>query len=218
MRNCAVLLAFVVLSLESLAQQSSVEAELARKLEGTVYTVPRRSSADGILQACGLEFSEIKRDFSTRRGAPVTIVGSFYLRLTKLPSLVYNMKIGLFDGLGNTTTPVAPANAFISAPQGKAPKKAIRADSDTPGYTLYVGPFDDDVLAAYVGIVEKKKLVLGFNRASGQQDVTATIDLTVVDANFVNDKVVRTRSDDAVLDFVSCVGDLLKQTNKALGK
>ena len=218
MRNCAVLIAFLVMTLESLAQPSTVEAELARQLEGTVYTTPRRSSADGILQACGLEFSEIKRDFSTRRGAPVTIVGSFYLRLTQLPSLVYNIKVGLFDGLGNTTAPVAPANAFISAPQGNAPKKAIRMDSDTPGYALFVGPLDDDVKAAYAGIVEKKKLVVGFNRVSGQQDVTTVVDLTVVDANFVKDKVVRTRSDDAVLDFASCVGDLLKQTKIAPGR
>lgn len=90
----------------------------------TVYTIPRRSSADGVLEACGLEFSEVKRDFSTKRGAPVTMVGSFYLRLNKQAGLVYNIKLGLFDGLGNTTRPVAPANAFISAPQGKAPKKA----------------------------------------------------------------------------------------------
>ena len=122
----------------------------------------------------------------------------------------YNLKLGLFDGLGNTTRPVAPANAFISAPLGKAPKKAIRVDSDISGYALFVGAFDDEVLAAYAGILEKKKLVVGFNRTAGQQDVSATIDLTVTAANFVNGETVRMRSNDAVNDFSSCVEDLFK--------
>jgi hypothetical protein len=192
------------------AQPSAIEATISKQLEGTVYTIARRSSADGVLEACGLEFSEIKRDFSTKRGAPVTMVGSFYLRLTQKAGLVYNMKLGIFDGLSNTTRPIAPANAFISAPRGKAPKKAIRRDSDTTGYALFVGAVDDDVLAAYSEILETKKLVVGFNRAVGQQDVSATIDLTVVDADIVNNEMIRTRSDDAVNDFSSCVGDLVK--------
>jgi len=191
-------------------QPSGIEAAVAQQIEGTVSVIPRRSSTDGVLEACGLEFSEIKRDFSTKRGAPVTMVGSFYLRLNKQAGLAYNLKLGLFDGLGNTTRPVAPSNAFISAPSGRAPKKAIRRDSDTAGYALYVGALDDDVVAAYAGILEKKKLVVGFNRAIGQQDVSASIDLTVTDANIVGGEMVRTRSDDSVRDFSSCVGDLLK--------
>jgi hypothetical protein len=209
-----ILLGFMALflSIKATAQNTSAEDKVAQQLEGTIRTTSHRSSADGVLEACGLEFSEVKRDFSTKRGAPVTMVGSFYLRQFQGSKLVYNLKLGLFDGLGNTLQPVAPANAFISPPHGKAPKKPIRADSDTPGFALYVGAFDDDVLAAFKAVIEKKKLVVGFNRISGQQDVAATIDLTVVETNIVNEKIIRTRSNQPVLDFSSCVNDLLKAT------
>lgn len=218
MRKVLVAVAVGTVTLPLFAQTLALDGEITRQLEGTVYTIPKRSSADGVLEACGLEFSELSRDFSTKRGAPVTMIGSFYLRLTKRSGLVYAMKLGLFDGLGNTTNPVAPANAFISAPNGNAPKKAIRMESDTPGYALFLGALDDDVLAAYAAIIDKKKLVVGFNRASGQQDVTATIDFTVVDANIVNNKVVREKSEDMVRDFSLCVGDLLKLAGTATSK
>lgn len=210
MQKLAMLILIGTTTLNGFAQPSEIEAKVAQQIEGTVYTRPQRSSADGVLEACGLEFSEIKRDFSTKRGSPVTMVGSFYMRLTKKAGLVYTMKLGLFDGLNNNTKPIAPANAFISAPKGKAPVKAIRRDSDIPGYALFLGAIDDDVLAAYAAILEKKKLVVGFNRENGQQDVSATIDLSVVDANMVNGKMVRTRSDEPVSDFSACVADLLK--------
>lgn len=210
LRNLTIALLVVTSAVTASAQPSKVEAEIALNLEGTIYTIPRRSSADGVLEACGFEFSEVKRDFSTKRGAPVTMVGSFYLRLAQQAGLVYTIKLGLFDGLGNTTHPVAPANAFISAPHGKAPKKAMRRDSDTLGYALFLGTFDDDVVAAYKSIFEKKQLLIGFNRVAGQQDVTAIIDLTVVDANIVNGKMVRTRSHNGVDDFSACVGELLQ--------
>lgn len=214
MKKIAIWLAASSLTMSVLAQTSNLEATVAQKLEGTVHVTSQRASADGKLEGCGIEFVEIKRDYSTKRGAPVTMSGSIYFRLNEKVGLVYTLKLGLFDGLSNTTKPVAPANAFISAPQGKAPKQAIRRDSDVPGWALYVGGVDDEVMEAYKAIIEQQKLVVGFNRKAGQQDVTATIDLTVIDSNMVNDKVVREKSDKVVSDFADCMNTLVKSVKR----
>lgn len=195
------------------AQAADPMAELAQKLEGTIFVIPHRESADGVLTACGLEFAAMKRDFSTKQGAPVKIVGSFYLRLNKNAGFVYLLKLGVYDGF-STKNGFAPNNAFIHAPNRKSPKKAIRMQAENPGFALFLGALDDDVIAAYAGIVEKSQLVVGFNRKAGQQDVTVSLDLTVVDTQIKGDEVVRTKSNQPVADFMSCSGDLFKDAEQ----
>lgn len=181
---------------------------LAQKLEGTLYVKPHRETAEGVLTGCGLEFSALKRDFSTKKGAPTKIVGSFYLRPNKNIGLGYALKLGVFDGLSFDNA-IAPNNAFISAPNGKIPPKAIRVLAETPGFALFVGGFDDAVMDAYAAILDKSRLAVGFNRKSGQQDVTFLIDLAVIDIKMENDSAVRQRSDEPVTQFVACTKDLI---------
>lgn len=184
--------------------------QLAQKLEGTVFVAPHRETADGVLTACGLEFSAMKRDFSTLGGAPTKISGSFYFR--PHPSgggLAYALKLGVFDGFSYENG-FAPNNAFISAPNGKIPQKAVKAPSENPSYALFVGPLDDAVADAYRAILQRNELAVGFNRKPGQQDVTFIIDLTVVNSKMNGDAVVRERSREPVAVFAACTGDLLK--------
>ncbi len=202
---------FAVVSLSAGAQSISDIAQLAKRLEGTLYVVPHRESADGVLESCGLEFSALKSDDHTRKGAPVRVVGSFYLRtLPTAAGLAYMLKLGVFDGLGKTVA-VAPANAFVRGTNSNAPKKGIRQKSETEGYAIFVGVVDDEVTAAFADIAEKKQLLVGFNRKPGQRDVSFAIDLTVVEAAVDdNGQVSRRRSDEAVNQFVACSGDLIK--------
>ncbi|GAB3483725.1 hypothetical protein [Polaromonas eurypsychrophila] len=196
------------------AQTPDAVAALARKLEGTIYVIPHRESVDGQMTACGLEFSAMKMDFSTKGGAPVKIVGSFYLRNSSNGGLFYALKMGIADRLGANPLVSAPANAFIRAPRGQAPTKARRADGENPGYALFVGAVDGDVVAAYQAIAEHNQLVVGFNRVPGQMDVTATLDLTVIDTKMVDGKVVREKSQQPVEEFLDCSGSLLKTVKK----
>lgn len=191
------------------AQTVDLIAQLAQKLEGTLYVIPHRESSDGVLTACGIEFAAMKRDFSTKHGAPVKVVGSFYLRPNRQTGIAYMLKMGAYDGL-SFDNGFAPNNAFIRAPNGKAPIKAIRSLSDSPGFSLFVGALDDDVIAAYGAIVESSRLVVGFNRTPGQQDVTFDLDLTVTDTSMSNGDVVRVKSREPVSAFVACTGDLMK--------
>lgn len=198
-----------IFSCSAYSQAADPMAELAQKLEGTIYVIPHRESADGVLSACGLEFAAMKRDFSTKQGAPVKIVGSFYLRLRKKAAIMYTLKLGMYDGFSSENG-FAPHNAFIRAPDGKAPIKAIRVPAENAGFALFVGLLDDEVIAAYAAIAEKSQLVVGFNRKAGQQDVIVSLDLTVVDMQIKDNEVVRARSNKPVAEFMSCSGDLFE--------
>lgn len=199
--------------LDPAAMPVEVIAEMAQKLEGTIYVIPHRESADGDLTACGLEFSAMKRDFSTMKGAPVKIVGSFYIRPNGKVGVAYVLKLGVFDGFGYEVG-FAPSNAFVRAPNGITPKKAIRTEAETKGFALFVGAFDKSAFAAFTGIAEKSQLIVGFNRKPGQQDVTFKLDLTVTDSQMSpGGKVVRTKSDQPVREFLDCSADLLKSAN-----
>jgi hypothetical protein len=193
-------------------------AQLARELEGTIFVIPHRESADGVLTACGLEFAAVKGDYSTQQGAPVKIAGSFNLRQTEKIGLAYALKLGAFDGIGTESeSGFAPANAFIRAPNGITPKRTIRADAEDDGFALFVGALDKDALAAFSGIAEKSQLVVGFNRKPGQQDLIFNLDLTVIDTQIGDSgKVVRKRSTRPVIEFVACSLDLMKAAQKKL--
>lgn len=62
----------------------------------------------------------------------------------------------------------APNNAFISAPNGKTPTKAIKTQAENPGFALFIGGLDSEVTTAYAAIAEKKQLAVGFSRKPGQ--------------------------------------------------
>ena len=208
--------ALSLLSCYAFAQTEEDVARLVQKLEGTISVTPHRETADGELTGCGLEFTAMKRDFSTKQGAPTKIVGSFYLRPNKKTGLAYVLKLGVFDGFAFDNA-FAPNNAFISAPNGKIPLKAIRVLAETPGFALFIGGLDGAVTNAYKAIIEKNSLAVGFNRKPGQQDVTFEIDLTVINSQMKDGEVVRQRSGEPVEVFASCSADLLKSV-KALDK
>jgi hypothetical protein len=174
-------------------------------LEGTIFVKDQRVSYSGVISSCGLQFATFTRDASTKQGA-VRLSGSFNIMLDKKLDMVYRLKLGVIDGFKDDAVPAAPFNAFFSSPQGSAPTKSvITQPSSAPGYAVVAGDVDADVLGALEAIFRQKKLVVGFNRATGQQDVTTTIDLTVVESTMGDTKVSRKHSDDAVNTFGSCV-------------
>ena len=214
MRRTIVLFLLSLMSFATNAQPSEEMASLERRMEGTIYVVPHRESADGVLTACGLEFGAMKRDFSTKMGAPVKIIGSFYFRLHAKAGLAYMLKLGVFDR-SDGANGTAPSNAFVRAPNGNAPKKALRQEAENKGFALFVGALDKDVAAAYAGIVEKKQLVVGFNRQPGQQDVTFNLDLTVTDTEVMQDgNIVRKKSDEPTSQFMDCSAALMKKVTE----
>lgn len=180
-------------------------------LSGTVYTIPHRESADGRLRACGLEFAAIGQDFSTKRGAIVKVIGSYYVRKIGSDSFGWALKLGIFDGFG-WSNPVPPNHAFVRAKSASAPEleRTRKTAAETPGYALIVGTIDESAVSTLKAIPDQRHIVLGFNRAPGQQDVVIPVDLTVQNTQMEGDKPVRQRSHEMVNDFTACVSALLQ--------
>jgi hypothetical protein len=182
MLNSKAYLLMAVFCLNASAQPRAEIETLTQKMVGTYFTVAHKESVDGKLSACGLEFAALTRDFSTKKGAPVKLSGSFYLRPLPQKGIAYMLKLGGID-VQQLEAAFAPANIFVRSAIGSAPKNALPLKSDNPKYALITGEVDEDVVSIYASIAEKKEFVVGFNRQKGQQDVVATIDLTVIDTN-----------------------------------
>lgn len=192
------------------AELTEVERSIIAKLQGTIYVAPVRETAEGKLGACGFNFSAIGFDYATKNGAPIKIVGGYTIRANDRLGLTYALKLGAYDGM-DWKNPWAPYNAFARGRQSNGPgEKPVRALSDLPGYALFAGQFGQSTIDAVRSVQELKELVVGFNRAPGQQDVQLLLDLTVADTQFVDGEAVRQRSDAAVTDFAACLSDLLK--------
>ena len=195
------------------AQPHYSQEKIQKNLAGTFSVLPLREFADGHLLACGLEFSALTPDHSTKRGAPVKVIGSYYLRTFPVVGLGYSLKLGIYDGL-TWTDPSPPSNAFVRSLRGRAPATAYRLLAETPGFALFFGPLDNSFDQTLAGIIGEGKLVVGFNRAPNQQDVVFTLDLHVENTRMVEDRVVRTRSPWMVDEFSACVEELTKSKTK----
>lgn len=213
---CAVLA--LIASLAAMAQPTPAERELLALVEGTAYVASHRNTKDGEPSACGLEFSVITRDLSTKQGAPVILTGSYFINLVDGIGLGYMLKLGIRDGLDARVQPTRPNLATIRAARGKAVKHAFNAPGQDPGYALFGGPLSDDALQVYEAIVTERSFVVGFNRKPGQQDVSVKVDLTVKDSRAEGEKMVRDRSPEMVDEFVSCSADLVDAARQALSR
>lgn len=176
---------------------------------GTIYTTPHRETADGNLQACGVEFLAVGRDIATQRGAPVLLSGSVYIRKGKGNSIFYALKLGVRDGIDPKVVPFAPANAFVSGIDSPAAPVFSKADSDMPGFRLFVGVLDDGFEPFMKSIIDQHKFVVGFNRKPGQMDVSTVIDMDT-DTDGRRHQFNPADLSPTMRAFVTCAVDFLK--------
>lgn len=184
-------------------------APAATVAAGTLYVRHHRETVDGKLTACGLEFAAVTLDHSTRRGAPVKLAGRYELRAWPQGGPGYSLKLGLYDGLA-WENPVAPHNAFVQAPRGPAPRRPLRLDAANPGYALFFDALDETFNATFRSIVEDRTFVVAFNRAAGQQDVTAVIDVQVAGTRTLDGQAVQELTTETGDDFRACAQALFK--------
>lgn len=207
----------VSLSTAAVAQTDAEMDRMLRSFEGTLYTAPHRSSTDGSLNGCGIEFAAITRDFSTGGGAYVRIDGSVYVRSHPSAGLAYLLKLGVFDDL-TSDKGWAPVGAFFSSPSSDAPPTPKRTVSDNPSYALFVGAAGKEVLAALASIVDDRRLMVGFNRKQGQQDVVTELDLAVTDISQAGGQIIRKKDDTTVPQFAACMRALTEKALKQFQK
>lgn len=191
---------------------------LVRSSAGTLKVEGSTISADGVLQHCGLVFTALLRDTNAKSESYVTLNGSFNLSVSPGVGVNYLLKLGVRDFPGDLKQPgVRPANAFVRAPNGKVPTRAVRGDGE-PGYALFVGRMEGAALDVLRGIIESNVLEVGFNREAGGRDVTIVLDLTVVDTQFVGTQVRRKHSEAAVDEFTRCITRLAEDGVASLRK
>jgi hypothetical protein len=214
--------ASLLLASTSYAQQAPSQTQLRANaaIEGTVSVKPFRQSVDSKLQTCGFEFIQAKSDFATQKGGLVRMYGSFSFSKSPMSGAVYTLKLAVLDRPGMDDQTAAPiANAFIQSVKGVVPKnKPIRVPGES-GFTLFVGALDLGVSDFLEALMADGKMNIGFNRQTGQQDVVATIDLSVEDINPLGGKWVRTRSKNTEVEFSGCMemllADILKEGQKS---
>jgi hypothetical protein len=176
---------------------------------GTLYVKHHRETIEGRLSACGLEFAAVAIDHSTRQGMPVKLAGRYELRAWPQGGPGYSLKLGLYDGLA-WDHPVAPHNAIVRAPRGPAPRRPLRLDAANPGHALFFDALDDTFAATFRSIVEDRTFAVGFNRAAGEQDVTALIDVRVAATRTQDGRTVQEHTPQTADDFHACATELFK--------
>jgi hypothetical protein len=176
---------------------------------GTLFVKHQRETVDGRLSACGLDFAVVAVDHSTRDGAIVKLAGRYDLRGWPQGGLGYSLKLGLYDGLG-WTHPVAPHNAAVGSPRGPAARRPQRLDAQNAGYALFFDALDESFATTFRHILEERSFVIAFNRAPGERDVTAEVDLQVAGTRVEHGRTHREMTTETADDFLACADELFK--------
>lgn len=207
----------ILWAFNSFANEQTLEMEsLASRMIGTTHAGSQRASTDGELKACGLDFVVFGRDFSTKQGAFYKAVGSYYFRNVN-GNPQFWLKLGVFDinlRNPNESKPSKLGNAYVSTNDQGMLKSKARIDSDTPGFYIYIFDATEDSVKVWSRFIQDGKLVIGFNRQAGQQDVLFNMDGSVTEARFIGDEFVRKRSQDNVTEVANCTSLLLKSFDK----
>jgi hypothetical protein len=194
------------------AQTPAQQMELLMiRLVGTTAVNALPQFADGKLSSCLLEYSLIARDDQYRQGGFMKVFGSFGLMEAK-GSVAITLKIVVQDIDMKTAEfrPSPPANSyFVFGTETSKASLVGKYPSDTPGAQFSVFkplPTDEKIVDA----LDKGKITVAFNRRDGGADIVIPIDLTVSNTD---DAGKKTRSQQMILDFHTCTGELLKGTS-----
>lgn len=216
MKNMLLVLSMLWMCHASASEQSRELDQLANQMIGTIHAGSQRASNDGELKGCGMDFITLGRDFSTKNGSLYKAVGSYYFRnVNGAPQ--FWLKLGVFDlnlEKPGDEIPSAIGNAHVASNGQMALKPKLKIDSDTPGFFIYI--FDSTEAAAkiWMEFLQSGKLLIGFNRKVGQQDVVFTFDGNVHSAQFIGNQFIKQKSSDQLDAVADCTSQLIKTFNQ----
>jgi len=181
---------------------------LGDKLDGVQALSTLVYREDGVASACGYEFSHSHYDYTYTNGKPVKISGSINLNFHPVSYLAVMLKIkGEEMTLYKTDqdTPRVELNAFkIANIYPIISNKPLlnnhqNFDCEDPDYICHVNfQWDEYALALMSGFSE-----LGYKKEGKGLDVSIKIDFHEADG-----------SEQKILEFNDCVGELLKRVEK----
>jgi hypothetical protein len=174
---------------------------------------PMQSS--GIREGCALVYRVVGQDFTPGKGDLVSLAGNILFSTSKQRTNVgLSLKIGTKRTLDREASVEPPFFAYLQSPHGTtARSKHMQFDSpDTPGFRVFMFALDDNAMKVYKDIADGVPITIGFNRRDGGMDILVPIDLSVAETTMAADgSYVRRRSDEMLLKFVNCVGDVTHQ-------
>ena len=199
----------------SFAQEMPFDmSEFISEFIGTIKVEFQPTQTGGVLNGCTLVYNLVQPDYAYRHGHLISIVGNIaYFTNAKRNMLGLALKIWTRESLDKTAKPEAPYFAYIQSPHGStASSKIAQSDSDDPGSRLFVYELDKHSMAVLKDLMDGETLKIGFNRQEAGMDVLASLDVHVANTTVSpQGSVIRQRTDDALHQFVFCVGNLAEQ-------
>lgn len=175
---------------------------------GTTAIAALPQFADGKLYGCLLEYNALARDTVYRQGGFIKVFGSFGVMMAGgQPAVALKLALLDIDPTTVALTPNAPANSyFIFGTTSSKADLVGKYDSDTPGGQFSVfKPLP--TFKQISNALDAGRITVAFNRKDGGSDVLIPLDLTVA---ATDDNGKKSHSQQMILDFYACTGDLLK--------
>lgn len=211
-RTCLIAVAMaLIVALPAQAQDLS-------SLVGTLEVTFAPMQVAGIRTACTLVYKVIGPDHAYRQGKLITLAGNIaFAYVESSRSLGLSLKITTIEILDRNAKPEAPFFAYIQTPRGTtARSKIARADGESPGSRFFVYQFDTSTMDVLADILKGEPVTIGFNRQKGGLDVLVPLDLQVVESTVSESGFVHRRSNETLLQFSSCVQELVERADKQL--
>lgn len=204
-------------------QASFVIAEDDSSIYGTHRVVFQPIRSSGVLQGCSLVYTAVVADHVYRKGSLVAINGNVSVYQgdqggKKGGNVSLNLKIGLNDFDSPDAPFAGPYFAYLQTANETTAKSFHEAFDGEKGYRFFVFHLNETSAKLIVEMVDTGKVTIAFNRKKGGIDVLVPLDLTVIDAEYRGEGNVftRKRSNEGPIQFLSCVGDILKQVKQAI--
>lgn len=224
MKKLITALLTTTLLISSGAYAENVANDALTSLIGTLEITSSRTSANGKLVGCEINYGAIIFDNTYSQGAPYIVKGTLGVNgLNNNSSLALGLKVATYrlypQKNGDISTkPERPYLAYLKASNGINNVNGYlnKTDSDNmDGGVFYVYKFDAILAEMLAEMVNTKTISIVFNRRENGYDVTVPIDLTVTS---VNDKGTRSYSDKNMHEFSVCYSDLLNSVADNIDK
>lgn len=175
-------------------------------LAGTMEVEHQRQQSRGELEGCSMVFRVAFNDNVYRKGQLVMVAGNFTFYVRDPTSAFLTLKAGLKDVGAAQDKAEAPAFAYLQSKKATTAKtKAVAADSDTPGFRMWVMPADTSVSQLLADVLEGEPVTLGMTRKGGSVDLLVPLDLTTASTTINPDGTAsRQRSQESLQSFQEC--------------
>lgn len=176
---------------------------------GTHSVAFQPGQSNGVLHSCTLIYRATQADYAYREGAPTLIVGNIGVRRFD-KKMIMTLKIGAMDMDVQNAVFTRPYFAYLQTPNATTTRSVSKIMDGEKGFRLIAFGLNDTTGKLLLEMLDSGKVTVGFNRKKDGLDVLVPIDLKVFDTEYLSSgKVIRKRSDEAILQFLACYKELL---------